>query len=440
MFVDEIERKIYDFRFIGLPQYVRRTTKVHLADRMVSTILGSRRSGKSFRLLQVADEFLSKKKIQSINNICYLDFDNPVLLQLKVSSLSLIQTTFLKITPSVGLQSPCLFLFDEIHNIPGWEEYLIDLSRNSAWKVIVTGSSAKMLRNDIASSLRGKAISTELYPLSFKEFLSFNNFNHPINSTKGKAELNRLFDEYMKWGSFPAMLSTEQFSRETLLREYFDTMLLKDILQRYNVSKPDQCIRLYRYLISQMSRPVTLTSSYNFLKSANYMTSRDSVREYINHAIDSLLMFEAPILSSSVKEIERNPRKMYIIDWALAYANSQAWDGFNSQGFENMIFIHLKRKWSRVNYFLTKNSREEVDFIASGDDGKHDIAIQACISVSNPETLKRELNPLVAAANYLGIKECYIITKNEERDINEKSVHVKVRPAWKWLLDNEVKD
>lgn len=437
MIVEEIERKISDFRSLGIPSYVGRTTKVHLADRMVSTILGSRRSGKSFRLLQVADEFLQAQKIQSINNICYLDFDNPVLLQLKASELSIIQTTFLKITPSVDLQSPCLFLFDEIHNIAGWEEYLIELSRNGGWKVIVTGSSAKMLRNDIASSLRGKAISTELYPLSFREFLSFNKFDHPINSTKGQAELRRLFDEYMKWGSFPAMISTEPFSRETLLREYFDTMLLKDILQRYNVSKPDQCIRLYRYLISQMSRSVTLTSAYNFLKSANYMTSRDSVREYISHAVDSLLMFEVPILSNSVNEIERNPYKMYVIDWALAYTNSRAWDGFNSQRFENMVFIHLKRKWSRVNYFLTKNTRQEVDFIASGVDGKCEIAVQVCLSVSDPVTLKMELDPLVAAANYLGIKECFIITKDDERDIDEKGICVKVRPAWKWLLDNE---
>jgi predicted AAA+ superfamily ATPase len=437
MIIQEIERKTNDFRSIGIPQYIHRSTKIHMADRMISTILGSRRAGKSFRLLQVADEFLQNQKIQSINNVCYLDFDNPVLRQLKASELSLIQTTFLKITPSVHLQSPCLFLFDEIHNIPGWEEYLIDLSRNSAWKVVITGSSAKMLRNDIASSLRGKAISTDLYPLSFEEFLSFNNFEHPVNSTKGKAEVIRLFDEYMKWGSFPAMISTELFSRETLLREYFDTMLLKDILQRYNVSKPDQCIRLYRYLISQMSRPITLTSAYTFLKSANYMTSRDSVREYISHAVDSLLMFEVPILSSSQNEIERNPRKMYVIDWALGHANSQAWDGFHSQGFENMVFIHLKRKWTKVNYYLTKNSRQEVDFIASGVDGKPEIAVQACISVNDPVTLKRELDPLITAAKHLGIKECYIITKNEEREIDENGVHIEILPAWKWLLQNK---
>jgi predicted AAA+ superfamily ATPase len=102
-----------------------------------------------------------------------------------------------------------------------------------------------------------------------------------------------------------------------------------------------------------------------------------------------------------------------------------------------MVFIHLKRKCSRINYFLTKTTRQEVDFIASGVDGKHEVAVQVCLSVSDPVTLKRELDPLVAAANYLGIKECFIITKDDERDIDEKGVRVKVRPARKWLLENE---
>lgn len=431
----EIERKIEDFNDLGIPAYIPRQGRINFIDNMVSTVIGSRRAGKSFRLLQEASDWVKQKKIKSLKSVCWLDFDNPILSSMKASELFLIQNTFLKLNPDISLNTPLLFLLDEIHKVEGWEEYVIDLSRNPNWQVVVSGSSSKMLKHDIATELRGKAISTTLYPLSFAEFLKFNNFGHRKESTKGSAEARRLFDQYLKWGAYPAISNLDEYLRETLLQEYFDTMILKDIIQRYNVSKPQQCIKLYRYLLSNISKPHTLQNAHRYLKQSGFSTSKDAIRNYIDWGKDSWLFFTVPIFSDSLKHQERNYKKIYAIDWALANKNSQAWDGGQSRALENMVFLHLYRNFHRVHYYLTQKKRYEVDFVTVDSSGTPRIAVQVCLDISQEETLQRELNGLVATAKYFGIIENLIITYNQEKEFFIDGIKIKAIPAWKWLLD-----
>ena len=435
MIEHEIERKIGDFRDLGFPDYIPRYGRIHFVDNMVSSVIGARRAGKSFRLLQEASEWVKRKKITSINRVCWLDFDNPILSGIKANELSLIQDTFLKLNPDIDLKTPLLFLLDEIHKVKGWEEYVIDLSRNPNWKVVVSGSSSKMLKHDIATELRGKAISTTLYPLSFAEFLKFKKFNHQPGSTKGQAEIRRFFDEYLKWGAYPAVANMDEYLREPVLREYFDTMILKDIIQRYNVSRPRQCIQLYRYLLSNISKGHTLQSAYRYLKQSGFNTSKDAIRNYIEWAKDSWLLFSVPIFSDSRKDQERNYKKIYAIDWALANKNSQVWDGGQSRALENMVFLHLYRNQHRVHYYLTRKKRQEVDFVVVDSNGNPALAVQVCLDITQEETLQRELEGLSTTANYFKTKDNLIITYNQERNFSINGVHIKAVPAWKWMLE-----
>lgn len=432
----EIERKIEDFRELGIPDYIPRESRLQLVGNMVSTIIGARRAGKSFRAMQAADELIAQKVLRSINQICLLDFDNPILSNMNATDLKLIQDTFLKLNPDFELTTPLLFILDEIHKISNWEEYVIDLSRNPNWKVIVTGSSSKLLRDDIATELRGKAISSTIYPLSFSEFLEFKGFGYKPGSTKGQAETRRLFDEFLKWGAYPALTGVEEYTKEALLREYFDTMILKDIIQRHNVSKPQQCIYLYNYLLSNISKSHTIMSAFRYLKQAGFNTSRDAVRAQVNWAEDSWLLSNISIYSDSLKKQERNYKKIYAIDWGLANKNSLIWDGAYSRAFENMIFIHLYQKWHRIHYYLTKKKRQEVDFIAVDANGRPGMAVQVCMDIDQKNTLKRELEPMISTAKYFGIKENLLITYNQEKDFHRDGVLVKAIPAWKWLLND----
>jgi len=435
---NEIERKIADFRAFGIPLLVDRDCVVHVVDQMVSTIIGCRRSGKSFRALQVANDLINNKFIQSIGQICYLDFDNPIFSSLKKDELQHIQTTFFKVTSEIDIHSQLVFIFDEIHKINGWEEFVIDLSRNPKWKVIVTGSSSKLLKQDIATELRGKAISSEIYPLSFKEFLRFKQISIIENTTKTLAEIRRLFEIYLRWGAYPAITKMEEQTAEHLLREYFDTMILKDVIQRYSVSKPLQCTQLYHYLLSLISKPVTLKSAYAFLRQSGFSTSKESIRDYIQWAQDSWLFFMVPTFSDSITEQERNYKKLYAIDWALAQKNSLSWDGSYSRAFENIIFITLKRKWHRTFYYQTHKKKQEVDFLVVDSHGKPAQAIQACMDITDSKTFKREIYPLLSTAQYFGFKDAFIITMDQrEETIKESNCVIHIIPIWKWLLEQD---
>jgi predicted AAA+ superfamily ATPase len=436
MISDELARKFQDFREIGIPELAIREGLVHIVPAMVSSIIGARRSGKSYRAFQVAQELIKDKKLSSQKQVCHVDFDNPILSGMNSSQLMLIQEVFLKLNPDFNLKTPLLFILDEIHKVHGWEEYVIDLSRNPNWKVIVTGSSSRMIKDEISTELRGKAVSSVVYPLSFKEFLSFKKFNGSKDSTHGKATVNRYMDEYLKWGAYPGLVELSPQTKETVLREYYDTMILKDIIQRHNVSKPKQCIQLYNYLLSNISRPHTLTSAYTYLKSSGYKTSRDSIGDYIAWAEDAWLLFRVPIFSDSHKEQERNYKKIYAIDWGLAVRNSAVWDGSFTRALENIVYLELRRKFARVCYYLTRTHRQEIDFLVADTTGKPVLAVQVSMYLNNPKTLEREITPLLAAAKYFGIKDCLILTLDEPQSLSREGHTIRIIPISKWLLEN----
>ncbi len=436
MIEQELQRKLSDFRELGLPDYVPREGRVALADYTVATVIGARRAGKSFRVLQLADELVKNGRLASLAHVCRVDFDNPILGAMTAADLRRIESVFLRSNPSFGLRTPLLFLFDEIHRIPGWEDYVIDLSRNRAWRVIVTGSSSKLLRNDVATALRGKAVSSTVYPLSFRERLRFAGVDPDTRSTRGAAAVRRSFDEYLAWGGYPALPGIQEHAREAVLRDYFDTMILRDIVQRFNVGNPAACLGLYHYLLAGMGRPCTLKSAYDFVRQHGHTTSRDAVREYVAHAEDAWFLFMVPIHSDSRKEQERNYRKVYCIDWALAVRNSLVWDGSYSRALENMVFIELLRRYPRVRYYLTRRTRQEVDFVATDARGRPALAVQVCMDIRAPGTLARELAPLAATAKYFGTRENLLLTMDAEECFTHEGAKVRAVPVWKWLLEH----
>ncbi|MBF0433267.1 MAG: ATP-binding protein [Fibrobacteria bacterium] len=154
-------------------------------------------------------------------------------------------------------------------------------------------------------------------------------------------------------------------------------------------------------------------------------------------AEDAWLLFSIPLFSDSLKERERNYKKIYAIDWALANFNSTVWDGHVSRALENMVYIHLRRTCHNVGYYLTRRKRQEVDFLTANSQGHPETAIQVSMDISQPDTLKREMEPLIAAAKYFNTKKNYILTYNQEKTISDNGITVSVLPIRKWLLGKE---
>ncbi len=433
MHKNEIRKKLDEYREVSRV-FHHRDSLVHVIDNAISTIIGTRRGGKSFRMQQIVDDLVAEKFIKSRKQVCFLDFDNAFLSAMTAQQLSDIQEIFLSMYPDFNINTNLVFAFDEIHKIKGWENYVIDLSRNPNWKIFITGSSSKLLREDIATELRGKSITSEQYPLSFKENLVFKKHTKSY-STKGKADLKRHFDDFLRWGSFPIIPSVKEQSRIAVLRDYFEVMISKDILQRNNVSNPQQCVRLYNYLFANISKPFTYNSALSFLEREGLKGSKKTINQYIDYAEDAFLMFPVPIFTDSVKKEARNYKKLYAIDWALANYNCISWDGYLSRAFENIVYIELRRKYPKVRYYLTEKERKEVDFIISDKNSIPFMSVQASIEINKPETLKREVDALVKTAKYFNIKENFIITLDEEKVIEVDGVKIFVIPAYQWLTE-----
>lgn len=431
----EIENAINDFKELGFPELVFRDSELLQAKETVSTIIGARRVGKSYRAIQAAQGMIEEKRIPSIEHICPVDFDNPHFSNLRATDLSVIERTFLKMNPAFSRKSPILFILDEIHKIPGWEEYVVALSRNPHWNVIVTGSSSRMLRENIATELRGKSLSSVIYPLTFREFLRFRGVASIKFSTVEQARMERLFDEFIQWGAYPAVALADERIKEHLLREYFDVMILRDIIQRYEVSQPKACTALLRHLLSNISKPFTRQSCFEYVTASGFRVGKESVLDWIEWAQDAWLLFAVPIFSASSKAQERNYRKAYCIDWALANTNSFVWDGGYSRALENMVYLHLLQRWHRVQYYLTRSDRKEIDFVCIDNRGAIRNLVQVCLDMVDPQTEKRELEALVSASRYFGCRDCVIVTRSEDRLVKDGELSIRIVPVWRWLLE-----
>ncbi|MEI7901712.1 MAG: ATP-binding protein [bacterium] len=435
MVTSELERKFADFRETGFPPHVRRDGAIHMVNHSVSVLAGARRVGKSFYAMQAAEDLIASRVIPDMSHVCHVDFDNPVFASMTADVLPRIQSLFLKQNPSFTLRTPLVFVLDEIHRVSGWEDYVIDLSRNPSWRVIVTGSSARLLSKEIATSLRGKSITTKISPLTFREFLRFKKLDPDGKSTRQTATIRAAFDEYLRCGSFPAIPNTPDFSKAALLHEYYDTMLLRDIIQRHTIRAADDCVALYTYLLSCMAKPFTAKSAHTYLSHAGHKTGREAIASYIGFAEDAWMLQTVPLYTDSPSQALRNYRKTYAIDWALATCNSATWDGSFSRAFENMIHSELTRRFPRVRYALTRETRKEVDFLADDSQGQPALAAQVSLDISDPDTLVREVTPLLAVARYHHTPETLIITYADERVIRQDGVTIRVVPAWRWLLD-----
>jgi len=140
-----------------------------------------------------------------------------------------------------------------------------------------------------------------------------------------------------------------------------------------------------------------------------------------HYAEDSFLIHSVSIFSDSLKDKENNYKKIYCVDWMLAIRNSSVWDGSYSRAFENMVYIELLRRGKKVDYYLTRSKREEIDFVVSDENGNIESLIQASINVIDPQTLDRELRPLISSSKYFGVDSPMIITYDTEKNRNRWS-------------------
>lgn len=417
-------------QLLNLPTSRPREFTYHPIPQTALVLIGARRVGKTMLAKRVALNLLEKGV--SRENILYLNFFDERLENAKSGDLGLILEAYYELHPSVTREEEKHFFFDEIQVIPGWERFVSRLLNEKQNKVYLTGSSAHLLSKEIATEMRGRALSQEIFPLSFTEFLAWSNVSTSSTSAKERGNLSATFNRYFVSGGFPATFELDTLTATRLLQEYYTVAIYKDVIERNKAKKPVLIDALAKLLLSQVASPYTLNKLLNKLRSQGFKTSSVELSEYITWLEDAYLLYSIPIYSESEQKKRVNPLKVYCIDHALLKAVSASFLDNAGHLLENVVFMELRRKYEHISYFKTEENLE-ADFVYK-DRSNALVVVQVSLTINNDRTRTRELKSLRAAVKELKADKAYLVTLGEREEITDDGFVVEVVPACEFVL------
>ncbi len=430
-----IESLIADFQERELPRVTPRALTLPGLSGKADVVVGMRRSGKTFFLYQQIREKLASGIGKE--RLLYLNFEDERLLPLAAADLSRIPESFYRRFPASREQF-CWFFFDEIQNVPGWETFVRRLLDTEQVALVLTGSSARLLSREIASSLRGRSLSTEILPFSFAESLRHAGVEPPEKwppGAKQRSLLEHRLDRYLETGGFPEVQAIPQELRIRVLQEYIDVVIFRDVVERHGVDNLPALRYLERRLLASPAGRFSVSKLFNDLKSQGMRVGKDTLYEYLAHLEDSFLLFTLALASPSARVRQVNPRKCYPVDPALAAAVSFQASENVGHLLETAVYLELRRRRRSLAYVATR-SGYEVDFLAEDPRGSREL-VQVCADLKDAATRQRELRALEEGMKELSCEQATLVTLREEASAEIAGRPVRIVPAWRWLLEPE---
>lgn len=430
---EKIKQYLIDFQERTFPYLIDRDTHLKKSSK-IQTVIGARRVGKTYLLFNKIKK-LEEKGIKR-SQIIYLNFENPVLNEMKYTEIKEIIELHWSISPKT-IKKQLYLLIDEPQTINKWELAIRELYDDYNCQIFITGSSSKLLSKEISTSLRGRSITAILLPLSFKEFLDFKKFKYDMNklSTKSKAQLINYAQEFLRFGGYPEIvLEKNKNEKLKIIKDYFDLTIYKDIIDRHNIKNTQVIKWMINYLISSVAGEISVNKIYLNLKSNGIKISKNTLYEYFSSLEDSFFIFPVRKAEHSHKKQGLSIPKVYLNDIGFLNLFSIKEHG---KRMENVIFLELLRQKNKdplmdINYWKSA-AQKEVDFIVKKG-RKIESVIQVCYSLLNEKTKEREINGLLAAMKEFKFKKGVIITQDREGTEHIKGKTIHCIPLWKWLL------
>jgi uncharacterized protein len=367
--------------------------KISADMKMVQILSGIRRSGKSTLLRQL---------MKKTKKFYYLNFEDIRLTNFKITDFERLDEVFKE---NFGESEH--YFFDEIQNAPEWEKY-IRQKHDEGKKIIVTGSNASLLSNELGTKLTGRHLTYEIFPFSYKEMLKL----------KNKKAGQETVIEYLEKGGFPEYLKNEKIE---ILQELLNDILARDIIARHKIKDAKTIKELTLYLISNIGKEI----SYNKLKELLNIGSTNTVTTYISFLEDCFLIFALPKFSYSYKKTIMNPKKIYAIDTGIIKANTTSFMKDDGRILENAVFLHLRKECKEIFYFKEK---KECDFLIK-EKNKITQAIQVCYELTE-DNKEREIEGLKEAVEKFKLEKGIIITMSQKDRIN----NIEIIPLAEFLM------
>ena len=304
---DVIKSIIVEFQQRELPAIMKRKLVINTDLQIIVSLIGARRSGKTYLLYQSMNELVAKGV--SRENIIFLNFEDERLI-LQSNQLDLILQGFSELYPDKKL-SDCYFFFDEIQNINGWEKFVRRIFDNYSKHIFITGSNAKLLSTEIADSLRGRTLTYTVYPLSFVEYLEFKGVEFDTINPRKKAKVINNALQFIKQGGFPEVINFENDVRIKILQSYFNTMIFRDIVERYKINDVLVLKFFIKKLFANIGKPHSVNKIYNDLRSIGYKVSNNYLYDFEQYTYSVFLGISIPKFDYSEIKQAKSDKKLY---------------------------------------------------------------------------------------------------------------------------------
>lgn len=360
-----------------------------------------RRAGKTFLAFQKIQELLNNKI--PLETILYLNFEDDRLLPMDHKEMGKLIDAFFTLYPQ-NHSRPCFLFLDEVQNVPDWAIVIRRFLDSKNVQIFLTGSSAKLLSKEIATSLRGRSLAVEVWPYSFSEFMQAHNIKR-LKGPFGKKTIDIMRDHLLKYfqiGGFPAVQEFAINERLEVLQGYVETVIFRDIVERYQVTNLSLLRYFIHFLMKNVAFPFSINKFYNDTKSQGFKVGKDTLYHHLDYIEDAYLLFGVPLYTDSLRLRQNSPKKIYIVDDGLLLANTFNLSTNLGKLFENLVYLDLRRQGKKIFYYKT-TSGFEIDFVVQSERGEAEL-IQVAWDIEDPETLERETRALKEAEKELGIK------------------------------------
>jgi len=387
----------------------------------IKVIIGMRRCGKTVFLKTIIEELI-EKGIKP-ENIIYISFES--VKYKNIFTEKELDELIMKLTKN--LNGKIYLLFDEIQQVNNWEKcingYHVDFNSD----IYITGSNSKLLSNELATLLSGRYVKINLYPFSFKEVMEYKIKNEKIELNNENKK--KIFKEYMLYGGMPGLLSIKEADYKTnALQDIYDSIIIHDILSRYNIKDIDLFKRFSYYLMNSTGQTFSKTSISNYLKNENKKTNRNTIANYTYYLTEALFCKQVRREDIIGKKILKTEEKYYLTDQGFHHALVDNNNNWIPRILENIVFNELIRRNYSVK--IGKIKKKEIDFVCKKADKK--VYIQVSYLLTTPETVNREFSPLLEIPDKY---DTYVLSMDE---INFSQNGIKHKNIIDFLLDDEI--
>lgn len=419
----------------GLPPaaLTRRDAALPSVPGKVHAVIGMRRAGKTTFLRQLLDE---RRASRPARQAIYLSFDDDRLAGLELEQLGFLLEEYYRRHPALRGRETVSWLLDEIQLVAGWERFVRRVLDSEKVEIVVSGSSARMLSREVHTSLRGRGMATVIRPFSFREFLRHRGEEPtkvPRRWTPAERSLiEKRFREYLVEGGFPEAQGVPAALRIELLQGYVDTVLFRDVVERYGVSQVAALRWLVRQCLRNPAGSFSVHRLHQDLKAQGHGVAKDAVHTMLDHLLDAFLLSAVPLATDSERQRNSNPRKLYPADPGFIHAFDASGRSNLGHALETAVLNELERRGAEVGYVKAGDGLE-VDFLARRPAAQAEL-IQVCADLSSPETRLRELRALAAAATDHPGATRRLLVLNRDALGRADAPGIEILPAYEWLL------